>query len=87
MRLDPNPLFRRAITPWYDSTLLCWCLLAAMLVLVLFSIAGIVVAGEEPAYHGHAWVPWALLVLSLYVGLSIAVRLIRRNMPHKDGAP
>ena len=31
MRLDPNPMFRRIITPWYDSNPACWILLAAML--------------------------------------------------------
>lgn len=87
MRLDPNPLFRRIIMPWYDSTPLCWCLLVAMVVLALFSLAGIAVARENPAYHGYAWVPWSLMVLSLYVGLSVAVRLIRRHMPHRDVMP
>ena len=52
MRLDPNPLFRRAIIPWYDSTALCAVLIVAMVVLVIFSITGIMVARSNPAYHG-----------------------------------
>lgn len=87
MRLDPNPLFRRIIMPWYDSTPLCWCLLAAMAAMVVFSVTGIVVAAEDPDYRRHAWMPWTLLVLSTLVGLSVAVRLIRRKMPHKDLEP
>ena len=87
MRLDPNPLFRRIIMPWYDSTPLCWCLLAAMLALVIFSLAGVSVARENPGYRDYAWVPWSLLVLSLYVCLSVAVRLIRRHLPHRDVEP
>jgi len=78
MRLDPNPLFRRAITPWYDSNAACWILLMAMLAVVLFSWAGIVVARNHPDYHSYSWVPWSLLFLSLLVGCSTAYRLLRR---------
>jgi uncharacterized membrane protein len=84
MRLDPNPLFRRAIIPWYDSNALCWVLVAAMVVLVYFSITGIVVAHSNPAYNGFVWVPWVLLVLSLVLALSISWRLIQRRNPPKE---
>ena len=85
MRLDPNPLFRRIIMPWYDSTPLCWLLLIFMVGMVLFSIVGIVVALGNPAYHRHQWIPWALLGMSLFVGLSVASRLYRRHQQqHRD---
>ena len=87
MRLDPNPLFRRMIMPWYDSTPLCWCLIAVMVIIALFSIVGIFVALEEPRYRGYAWMPWTLLLLCLFVTGSVAIRLIRRNMLHRDGEP
>lgn len=78
MRLDPNPLFRRAIVPWHDSTLTCWVVMVAMVVNVLFSWAGIVVALAEPLYHSYLWVPVTLLMLSLLVCFSIAFRLLGR---------
>ncbi len=85
MRLDPNPLFRRIIMPWYDSTPLCWLLLLFMLGLMLFSAVGIVVALENPEYHRHQWVPWVLLALSVGVGVSVSSRLVRRHQQqHKD---
>jgi predicted Na+-dependent transporter len=87
MRLDPNPLFRRVIMPWYDSTPVCWTLLVCMVALVLFSIVGIVVALEDPAYRKYQVVPWGLAILSFLVGLSISMRLIdRRHQQHRDAA-
>lgn len=83
MRLDPNPLFRRIIMPWYDSTPICWILLVSMLGLLLFSITGIFVSWENPAYSKNQWIPWALLAMSLIVGLSVSSRLIRRYQQHK----
>jgi hypothetical protein len=75
VRLDPNPLFRRIIMPWYDSTPLCWLLLLFM----------VVVALENPAYHRHQWVPWTLLVMSTGVGISVSIRLYRRyHQQHRD---
>jgi hypothetical protein len=67
---------------------MCWTLFAAMVLLVLFSWAGIVVAGENAAYHGYRWMPWTLLVLSAFVGLSVLRRLIHRYHQQKmDNAP
>ena len=87
MRLDPNPLFRRIIMPWYDSTPVCWMLLICMVALVLFSVVGIVVALTNPAYRQYQIVPWALAALSFLVGLSVAMRLIdRRHQQQKDAA-
>jgi hypothetical protein len=84
MRLDPNPLFRRAIIPWYDSTVVCWVLEAAMVTLVIFSITGIVVARSNPEYNGFVQVPWVLLILSLGLTFSIAWRLVQRWNPPKE---
>lgn len=78
MRLDPNPLFRKAIVPWYDSNMACWILLIAMIAIVLFSWAGIDTAYEMPQYSRYAWVPWLLLLLSLFAGLTVSYRLVRR---------
>ena len=84
MRLDPNPLFRRIITPWYDSSPMCWGLLLAMVGLMAFSVAGIAVASEDPGLSRHAWVPWLLFLLCLFVGCSVAVRMLRRFFQHRE---
>ena len=78
MRLDPNPLFRKVIAPWYDNNLACWLILLGMTAVALFSLAGIAVARQNPAYHRHMWVPISLLVLSLLVCQSVVRRLIHR---------
>lgn len=83
MKIDPNPLFRKAITPWYDSSAACWMLLAAVLVIAVFSGVGISVAQSRPDYQQHLWVPITLLVLSLFVGGSIIYRLIKRRYEHQ----
>lgn len=84
MRLDPNPLFRRVIMPWYDSTPLCWMLCAVMVVLVIFSITGLVVAQNTPEFKRFAWVPGLLLLLSLFMVLSLSWRMTQRRQEQKD---
>jgi hypothetical protein len=79
MRLDPNPLFRRVITPWYDSNMVCGILLLAMAVIIIFSAVGIAAAREYTAYHAYIWVPSTLLALSVLVFISVAVRMIQRD--------
>ena len=84
MRLDPNPLFRKIIIPWYDNPLLCWVLLSAMVVLVVFSITGILVAEYTAEYKGFVWVPVTLFLLSLFLLLSLAFRLVRHAHQQKE---
>lgn len=84
MRLDPNPLFRRIIMPWYDSTPVCWAMLAVMTVLVYFSITGIVAAQSNPDYHRFLWLPWVLLVLSASMVLSVSWRMFQRRRQPKE---
>jgi hypothetical protein len=78
MRLDPNPLFRRVITPWYDSELACWIVMLVMVVVVVFSCIGIFVSRQYPGFNAYTWVPVLLLILSLWVLVSVAYRLIQR---------
>jgi len=81
MRLDPNPLFRRVIRPWYDSNLACWLTLVAMFAVFLFSLLGIWVSRANPNYNPHTWYPAFMMVLSFGVLVSVAVRMIRRRNP------
>jgi uncharacterized membrane protein len=77
MRLDPNPLFRRVISPWYDSAPARWTTLIGMLAVAVFSATGIWVARQNPDYHVHTWVPVTLLLLSLLVLISTVHRMAR----------
>ena len=47
MKIDPNPLFRKAIAPWYDNNAACWILLVALIGVAVFSGAGIAVASSR----------------------------------------
>ena len=81
MRLDPNPLFRRIIIPWYDSPLMCWLILSLMVILLIFSITGITVAEGNPEYKRYVWIPVVMLVSCLFLLVSVSVRLIRGSQP------
>lgn len=83
MKIDPNPLFRKVIAPWYDSNAVCWILLVVMLAIALFSGVGISVAQSLPDYHHHLWVPVTLLLLSLVAAGSVVYRLIKRHYDHQ----
>ncbi|MBR9980473.1 MAG: hypothetical protein KFF50_05560 [Desulfatitalea sp.] len=79
MRLDPQPLFRKVIRPWYDGNTACWIVIAVAVSVVLFSLSGLSVARSDPFFHRHAWVPVTLLILSLFVLVAMAGRLIKRR--------
>jgi uncharacterized membrane protein len=49
-----------------------------MLLVVLFAIAGITVARENPAYQRFIWVPAVLLTLSIAILTTTIIRLIKR---------
>ncbi|MBU0971504.1 MAG: hypothetical protein KKC20_12700 [Proteobacteria bacterium] len=80
MQLDQNPFFRKAITSWYDSSFACWLLIAIMLLVFVFSLAGVIVALGEPAFEAHFWFPGFLAFLSGFLALKVFIRLkIRSN--------
>jgi hypothetical protein len=79
MQLDPNPSFRRVIPPWYDTDALCYAVILLMLIVLVFSMAGVSVAWETPEFFGHVWLPALLSVLSLSVLISTLLRLLRRH--------
>jgi hypothetical protein len=78
MRLEKYPVFRKIIVPWYDSETLCFILTFLMFLVFLFSVEGILVAGEKTEYLGYVWVPILLVVMSGTVIISITIRLVRR---------
>lgn len=78
MQLDQNPFFRKAITPWYDSTFACWALIVAMVPVFCFGIGGIIVSTGEPAFSPHTWFPATLCGASGFLALKIYLRLKAR---------
>ena len=74
-----NPLFRKAILPWYDTDAACIIVGVFMLIVVAFSFTGIAVALETPENHRHLWVPCTLLILSTLVAATISFRMFRRR--------
>ena len=82
--LDPKPVYRKVISPWYDSEAFCAAIILLMIVVSLFSLCGLWVARDNSEYNPHLWVPAGLLLMSLYVILSISIR-IRRRFSRQEG--
>ena len=78
MPSNKNPVFRKAIIPWYNSKTAYIILIIFMLLVFLFALAGISVSNEHPAYNGYVWVPVILLVFSAGIIIITMARLIKR---------
>ncbi len=78
MQLDPNPFFRKTITPWYDSNFLCWTIITVMLFVFAFAVFGIVVAYNNIDFMEHLWFPYFLAFLSIFLVIKIFLRLRKR---------
>lgn len=79
MKLKSELLFRKAFVPWYDTEPAIVLTLIFVLVVLLFSIAGIAASLDTPDYQDDVWVPCLLGILSLAVTISTLIRLIRRD--------
>lgn len=80
MHQDKNPVFRKAIIPWYDSARTCWILIGFLIAVVLFGGAGIDEALQTPSFTGYVWVPLLLVIMGLGVIGSILIRMLRRYL-------
>jgi membrane protein required for beta-lactamase induction len=78
MTREKNPVFRRAIIPWYDSDRVCWIVVGLMIAIAIFSAAGILAALEDPRFHNYFWLPLLLLLLSAGIAVSTLMRMMRR---------
>ena len=78
MRIDPNPMFRKVIVPWYDSETACLIVIVFMFLVFLFGFAGISVAREQTEYVEYIWIAILLVILSGAVIVSTTVRLVKR---------
>ena len=78
MPADKNPVFRKAVIPWYKSTSVYIIMIIVMLVVFFFALTGISVAREIPEYQGYIWVPAVLLAMSTGIIITTTARLIKR---------
>ena len=78
MRYDEKPIYRKLITPWFDSVSACFIVLFFMAVVIWFALMGIYVAYEKVENHRHIWIPFLLILMSTWVFVSTLIRLIRR---------
>ena len=78
MPSDKNPVFRKAVIPWYNSKTAYIIVIVLLLLVFLFALAGISVSRENPAYTGYVWVPIILLALSAGIIITTIARLIKR---------
>ena len=78
MPAEKNPVFRKAVIPWYKSTSVYIIMIIVMLVVFFFALTGISVAREFPEYQGYIWVPAVLLAMSTGIIITTTARLIKR---------
>jgi hypothetical protein len=78
MPANKNPVFRKAVIPWYKSTSAYIIMIIFMLVVFFFALAGISVAREFPEYQGYVWVPAVLIAMSAGIIITTTARLIKR---------
>ena len=83
MQIDKNPFFRKAFLPWYSTDTACLIKSVVMVVVVLFAVEGIKVAGKVEAYGDYIWVPVLLLVMSLIVLMTNIIRLFQRYLGNR----
>ncbi len=79
MPTDKSPVFRKAIIPWYHSKLAYGAMIAFMLLVLLFGLAGVSVARENLQFNDYIWVPFVLVVLSGGIIFFNIIRLVRRH--------
>lgn len=83
MQIDENPLFRKAIVPWYDSEAACLITIILMESVFVFALLGLSVVRDVPEFRRYLWFPGVLMALSFSVILSITIRLLRRFAHHR----
>lgn len=73
-----DPVFRKAVIPWYRSSKIYLFAIVFMLLVFLFGIAGISVAQDIEAYRSYIWVPSLLVAMSAFMIVATTYRLIKR---------
>ncbi len=77
MPVKSKPIFRKVISPFYNTETACIVIIFLMLIILLFGITGIAVALETPRYSDYIWVPVIIVCLSFVVFAFELIRFIR----------
>ncbi|MGD9973999.1 MAG: hypothetical protein AB7S77_13140 [Desulfatirhabdiaceae bacterium] len=83
MSLNARPVFRRILTPWYDSDTTCLVVVAAMGAALVFGLAGMLTVFEIQSYRRFAWIPLLVSLLSGGVLVSTTIRMIIRHVQRR----
>jgi len=78
MPSEKNPVFRKAIIPWYNSTTVYTIVLIIMLLMLFFAIAGLSVSQEKAEFRRYVWIPALLLAMIAAIIITTTARLIKR---------
>ena len=73
-----DPVFRKAVIPWYRSSKIYLLAILFMLMVLMFGIAGIAVAQDIEAYRSYTWIPVLLVAMSAFMIVTTTYRLIKR---------
>jgi hypothetical protein len=84
MALKKDPVFRKVVVPWHKSKAAYALVLAGLILLFFFGLAGIDVARENDRYQGLVWVPVLMVCLSGTLIFTTTLRLIRRLRSKKS---
>ncbi len=79
MELETHQVYKKVITPWWDSNPACWILIGFLSLVLIFSLAGITVAVTTQAFQTYVWFPSMLALVCLVLIIKILVRMIRRS--------
>jgi|GEM_PF-173733 hypothetical protein len=83
MSLNERPVFRRILTPWYDSDTTCLVVVAVMGAALVFGLAGILTVFEIQSYRRFAWIPLLVSLLSGGVLVSTTTRMTIRHVQRR----
>jgi hypothetical protein len=87
VQIEQSPLFRKKISHWYESRIVCFFLIIFMDAVFMFSAAGVTTARDISEYQRYIWLPIFLMLMSGVVMLSLSLRIIReliQEHPKKD---
>ena len=77
MRIDQNPIYRKAFVPWNNTEATCIIVIVFMILTLLFGISGISVSQQTEEYREFGWIAVLLVILSGWIIVFTGFRLIK----------